>query len=240
MGFLNFGYNFGANSWLFPSFRPIFYQSPWNFFSSIQFPLFNIFGDYNTQPINIDTYERSEVSKINAPAVKTPGTENEAKKVEVKKTVPVKKTNKSYSDNNIKQKADNLKIIGYSLEAGERLAKTALKKAVGWTGYCAIYVKNAIKEAGLGASGSGHAFQMVKILRKNCNFRELSSYQIDVNKLPAGCILVYGKGVGGYSSQYGHVEITTGDGRAVSDGITRSVHKKPTAIFVPVEQNNLA
>ena len=162
------------------------------------------------------------------------------KKIAAKKTISVKNNNKTSSDVQINQKTDNMSIIGYNLKAGEKLAKTALKKAVGWTGYCARYVKNAIKDAGLGEYVSGHAFQMPNILRKNRNFRELSPYKVDVKKLPAGCILVYGRGVSGYSPKYGHIEITTGDGRAVSDGITKNLHKKPTAIFMPVEQNNLA
>ena len=46
--------------------------------------------------------------------------------------------------------------------------------------------------------------------------------------------MVYDKGVQGYSASYGHTEITTGDGRAVSDGITNNLYKKPSSIFIPV------
>ena len=75
---------------------------------------------------------------------------------------------------------------------------------------------------------------MSKILKNNKNFKEISPEGIDVGKLPAGCVLVYDKGVEGYSKRYGHTEITTGDGRAVSDGITKNLCKKPSAIFIPV------
>ena len=68
----------------------------------------------------------------------------------------------------------------------------------------------------------------------NKNFKEISTSKIDVKDLPAGCVLVYNRGSQGYSSEYGHTEITTGDGRAVSDGITKHLFKKPDAIFVPV------
>ena len=75
---------------------------------------------------------------------------------------------------------------------------------------------------------------MPKILRKNKKFKEISPSEVNVEDLPAGCILVYNKGVQGYSPKYGHTEITTGDGRAVSDGITNNLYKTPSSIFVPV------
>ena len=121
----------------------------------------------------------------------------------------------------------------YNANKGQKLATTALNNSVGWSGYCAKYVKTAIKDAGLGNYTSGHAYQMTDILNNNSNFRQISTTGVNVDDLPAGCILVFNKGAQGYSSQYGHVEITTGDGRAVSDGITNNL-KKPSAIFIPV------
>ena len=260
-GLFNFECFFNTNSWFMPSFgfKPMSFFSPWNFFNSIRTPFFNIFDDYNTPPANTDRYEVSDklaqvvtgknahnnadsVSDIGTPVIKRSSKNvNKKTKIQNKKKVQVKSSSNKKSEKSvIKQSHDNIQIKGYDKNAGEKLANVALKKVVGWTGYCARYVKNAIKEAGLGAYVSGHAFQMAGIMRKNNNFRELSPYQVDVNKLPAGCVLVYGKGVSGYNSKYGHVEITTGDGRAVSDGITKSVHKKPTAIFMPVEQNSIA
>ena len=248
-GLFNFGYNFGVKSWFFPSFtfKPIFDFSPWNFFSSLSFPSFNIFDNYLKPSENVDRFQPAEVPALKSeqprvdnivtvPSIKVP--DGKVKKIAQKKSVSVK-SNKS-SNKEIKQRSDNLQIKGYDADAGIKLAKTAMEKAVGWTGYCARYVKTAIRDSGLGEYVSGHAFQMPKILRKNKNFRELSKYQVDVKKLPAGCILVYGKGVSGYSSAYGHVEITTGDGRAVSDGITKNLRNNPTAIFMPVENGNLA
>jgi len=126
-------------------------------------------------------------------------------------------------------------IKNYDAKAGEKLAKTALKNQIGFDNKCATYVKNAIQECGLGTYENGHGYQMAGILRKNSNFKEISPSSINVKDLPAGCVLVYGKGVAGYSSEYGHTEITTGDGRAVSDGITKNLRKTPSAIFVPVD-----
>ncbi len=126
------------------------------------------------------------------------------------------------------------KTLGYCADAGLKLAKTALSRVVGFIGYCAKYVKTAISKAGLGKYESGHAKDMVSIMRRNKKFKEISTNGVNLKSLPAGCVLVYGAGVAGYSSKYGHTEITTGDGRAVSDGVTRNLHKTPTAIFMPV------
>lgn len=124
--------------------------------------------------------------------------------------------------------------LGYCAKAGIQLAKTALNSAVGFIGYCARYVKNAIAKCGLGQYVSGNACDMVNIMRNNKKFKEINPSGVNLKTLPAGCVLVYGRGVAGYSSKYGHVEIATGDGRCVSDGITRNPRGVPTAIFMPV------
>jgi len=97
-----------------------------------------------------------------------------------------------------------------------------------------MYVKASIRDAGLGSYKNGHAYQMTGILRSNPNFKEISPSSVNVKDLPSGCILVYNRGAQDYSAEYGHTEITTGDGRAVSDGITDNLYKEPSAIFVPV------
>lgn len=127
-----------------------------------------------------------------------------------------------------------LQKMGYNASSGLRLARTALSRAVGFTGYCARYVKNAIASCGLGQYVSGHAYEMINILRNNKNFKEIPAQGVNPNTLPPGCILVYERGVSGYNSRYGHTEITTGDGRAVSDGITDKIRGNITAIFIPV------
>lgn len=124
--------------------------------------------------------------------------------------------------------------LGYCAEAGMRLAKTALNSVVGFIGYCCRYVKNAIKKSGLGEYVSGNACDMVSIMRNNKKFKEINPAGVNVKNLPAGCVLVYGRSVAGYSSKYGHVEISTGDGKCVSDGITRNPRNNPTAIFMPI------
>ena len=65
------------------------------------------------------------------------------------------------------------------------------------------------------------------------HFKEISPNSVNVKDLPAGCVIVFDRGMHEYSDKYGHVEITTGDGRGVSDGVTTNL-QKPSAIFMPV------
>lgn len=124
--------------------------------------------------------------------------------------------------------------LGYNSQKGYELAENAASNARGFTGNCARYVKTAIANTGLGEYKSGNACDMIGILRQNKQFKEISPNGVDLKKLPAGCVLVYGAGVGGYSSKYGHTEITTGNGKAISDGVTNNLYKTPTSIFMPV------
>ncbi len=125
--------------------------------------------------------------------------------------------------------------LGYNENKGTELAQNALSNAVGWTGYCARHVKTAIAKTNLGSYQSGNACDMIGILDGNPNFKRISPSGVNLKTLPAGCILVYGRGVAGYSSKYGHTEITTGTGKAVSDGITNNLYKTPTAIYMPIK-----
>lgn len=137
-------------------------------------------------------------------------------------------------NNNTTNSPNFASLSEYNAQAGEKLANIALRDSVGFTEECATYVKNAIKNAGLGAYQYGDAYETTNILNSNKNFKQISTNGVDVSLLPAGCVLVYDKGVAGYSSNYGHTEITTGDGRAVSDGITNNPRQNPSAIFIPV------
>ena len=144
-------------------------------------------------------------------------------------------SSRSGSGTNVqKQNSSFWSRLGYCAESGVRLAKNALRAAGRFRHRCATYVKNAISRCGMGKYEKGNACDTVYILRRNRKFREINPTGVDVRKLPAGCVVVYGKGVPGYDPNCGHVEIATGDGRGVSDGITQYPKANPTAIFVPV------
>lgn len=125
----------------------------------------------------------------------------------------------------------SLTKAGYNKEKAAKLASEISSIRTGFDGYCARHVKEAIQDAGLGKYESGHAYKLADILSDNKNFKEV---RVDsVKTLPAGCVLVYDKGTAGYSSQYGHTEITLGNGTASSGGITRNL-REGARVFVPV------
>lgn len=125
-------------------------------------------------------------------------------------------------------------LKGYNAAKGQKLANVAISNQAGRSkGLCATYVKKAIQKAGLGEYITGNAWQMPSILSKNPNFKQIPVEGVNPDTLPAGCILVYGKGVSGYHKLYGHTQITTGQGTAVSDFTAKKI-RKPSAIFIPV------
>lgn len=139
-----------------------------------------------------------------------------------------------------KKKVNNsLESAGYDAKKGQRLARTAQQSAHGFVGKCATYVKKDIERAGLGKYQYGHAYQCDDILDANPNFKQISTDGLDLKDLPAGCILVYDRGVAGYSASYGHIEITDGKGNAYSDGKTKNI-RAGAKVYVPVSNSYLA
>ena len=127
----------------------------------------------------------------------------------------------------------NLQIEGYNAEAGQKLADIALKNAGQFHNHCAGHVESDFAEAGLGSVSGSDAYQMFGVMDNNPKFKKLETTNVDVTKLPAGCVPVYDKNVAGYGD-YGHIEIALGDGRAASDGITEEIKQSPNAIYAPV------
>ena len=217
----NIGFSYGMNNWFMPTFE---YTN-----NSSQYQIFDFFNNWFNN-FNFSNNYFSPMFQPNFLSVFGNNTSIKQGNTDtfISTTKPETKSEKSNTNTN------NLKLDGYNAFKGERLAKIALNNSVGWTGYCATYVKNSIQQAGLGLYQYGHAYQMTNILKNNSNFKQISPDGVDVKSLPAGCVLVYNRGTQGYSKEYGHTEITTGDGRAVSDGITKNLYKKPSAIFIPV------
>lgn len=126
--------------------------------------------------------------------------------------------------------------IEYNKKNGEKLAKRVLEGLPSHRTYplCARYVKQAIKDVGLGPYINGNGEYCKYILRANPNFKETEIAGKDLSKLPAGCIIVYDRFDAGYGKD-GHVEITLGDGRACSDVITENIEPSDNAyVFIPV------
>ena len=145
----------------------------------------------------------------------------------------------NFNKNNNAISFDDLKAKGYKYSSvnGQKLARDIANHSVGFTGYCSKYVREALQRAGLYNGHTMSAYQMGAVLANNKNFKEVSPSSVDLNNLPAGCILVYDRGAAGYNSQHGHIEVTLGDGTACSDGRTYNIRNAQNMrIFVPVEQ----
>jgi len=131
----------------------------------------------------------------------------------------------------------NKQGLKYSSEKGQKLAGEVRKRAVGFTGHCSRYVSNALASSGLGHERAAAAHMMDTKLEGNSNFKEVKiTSQEQLRNLPAGCIVVYEAGAARYSSKYGHIEVTLGDGTAASDGITKNMrYSDNMSVFIPVE-----
>lgn len=129
----------------------------------------------------------------------------------------------------------SLEYAGYNKELAEKLAEeTASHVESEPTGFCAKYVSNAMERLGI-VGKRGDAYELRDSLRNNPHFKEIDASTVDVKNLPAGCVLVYQKGDAGYSSKYGHVEVTLGNGTAASDFINNNIKQSSNmSIFVPV------
>ncbi len=126
--------------------------------------------------------------------------------------------------------------IEYNAQKGQALADRILAGLPEYRNYplCAKFVKEAIRDVGLGPYINGNGEYCKYILRANPNFKETKVKGEDFKNLPAGCIIVYDKYDAGYGKD-GHVEITLGDGRACSDVITEEIEpSKHAYVFVPV------
>lgn len=128
-----------------------------------------------------------------------------------------------------------LKDINYDALNAKSIASNALSRAGSKSKKrCAEYVSNAIANSGLSVA-RGDAYEMENNLRKSSEFKEITVSKSELASLPAGCILVYPRGVAGYSSKYGHIEVTLGDGRTASDFVNNNPkYAQEMKVFVPV------
>jgi len=228
--FNNFNIDLPMNNWFMPNLSfsnfnscdfNLFPSFSISYFNNIPSLNFNFFSDFLQPMPQFSIFNNTDIF-------------NSSKKSDTNNTdVFVKSSSK------VQTKTEKISLDNYNAVKGKKLADIAMKNVKKWSGFCARFVKRDIQEAGLGAYQPGHAYQMSSILRNNPNFKEISPDNVNLQDLPEGCVLVYGRGIQGYSKAYGHTEITvkdkkTGKIKAVSDGITNNLYRKPTAIFIPV------
>lgn len=240
-----FGFGFGGCAPSFPSFgcMPSFGYQSFNFMPS--FPMMggccNSFGggfgmfDFSPMYKMFDMF--SLLNTFNTTVNLTNRTVNTFSSLTSRNRVSNASRSQAQTVRNAKintsTNLDTLKDVGYNPEKGAALAKDLANNAKGFTGYCAKSVRESLDRTGLGTGERGNGCEYADILSKNPNFKEISTANINLSSLPAGCLLVYDRGVSGYSREAGHVEGTLGNGQAVSDGVTNNI-RNGARVFVPV------
>ena len=68
----------------------------------------------------------------------------------------------------------------------------------------------------LGVGGYGHAYQKANQLASNPRFKEVSVRPDQLNQLPRGAVVVWGRSE---QKPYGHVTVALGNGKEASDHI---------------------
>ena len=129
----------------------------------------------------------------------------------------------------------------YNQDKGKALAYIAFKHAIkkNTKHQCLQGVRESLTKAGLVKGSMGiSAYRAADILAKNNKFKEVSVERKDLKNLPAGCIIVWHKNNGGSESadKNGHIGITVGDGREVSDHVADSIYmfNSKHRVFVPI------
>lgn len=115
----------------------------------------------------------------------------------------------------LKQMAE---LKDYNTEKGQALASYARRKTGGRrysTKSCYKYVANAVDARIAPFLSGGHAYMAAAQLARSNYFKEIRVTRQDLPKLPAGAIVVWGKG----TSRSGHISIADGKGNEISDFI---------------------
>ena len=250
---MNFGFNpFGGFlNYNFPQFN-------FNLFSGLNFDISNLWKPFNSIGLNSipaissipTTFLPAPISTnlVNPP--KSNNNDDSKTKEEVSprndwscvgatnKTKEEMKKEVGKNDNNFEAQL-KAKNVTYNAELGHNIAKTAITSVTGGTGQCAHYVNNALEANGIDPQRDNHAYTRAHVLRNNTeNFTEIKiTKQEELNMLPAGSIVVYQKGVCGYSKEHGHTFTATGSGGGGSDHFQKSFRfpedGKGISVFVP-------
>lgn len=209
----------------------------YNFYNNCYFPFMNFFMPANCMTI----FPFQSFLPNRQVSIWLQQTEHPVPKLIDSLVIKSAKNNNSVETSNKKESSKEpsrtiINGIEYNAQKGQALADRILAGLPEYSNYplCARYVKEAIRDVGLGPYINGNGEYCKYILRANPNFKETKVKGNDLKNLPAGCIIVYDKYDGGYGKD-GHVEITLGDGRACSDVITDEIVKSDnTYVFIPV------
>lgn len=120
---------------------------------------------------------------------------------------------------------------GGATPMGQRLASFAERNANGPGGRCYQWVADALDREGVNLSGMS-AYMAADQLARNPKFREVQVPAEQLDKLPAGAVVVWNKGGG---RRHGHISIALGDGREASDRVLPQIKNYGTShrVFLP-------
>jgi hypothetical protein len=116
---------------------------------------------------------------------------------------------------------------------GERIAKRAEADAAAYNtpGMCLQEVGKVLREFGIPVNRHPAAWQALPDLQKSNKVKEISVGKDQLDKLPAGAIVVWDKGAG---LPYGHISIALGDGREASSKLRQQLHLNTSYhVFIP-------
>ncbi|MDD4952909.1 MAG: hypothetical protein PHV85_10200 [Desulfovibrionaceae bacterium] len=122
-------------------------------------------------------------------------------------------------------------ILSYlDVSKAKKLAQSIWSKAKGFSGYCYAAVKEGLDKilpSGWRSQvGPASAYQFATSLNRNpklfdkLKLRKLDPAALSDRKLPVGAIIVYGRGMCGFSPKHGHIEVVVSENppKACSDG----------------------
>lgn len=107
----------------------------------------------------------------------------------------------------------------YNASLGQRLATHARNRISGGRSHCYDYVARAIHAHFNPFLNGMHAYMAADYLAKTPQFIEVTVAVAELDKLPAGAVVVWGKG----TSRSGHISIADGQGNEISDHVGRQM-----------------
>ncbi len=224
-----FNYSFLNPVEYFNNFVEFKFQTPqlniWstNFFFNFDTPFFqNNFNNFDFS-LNMDKFSLSSTSASSVkPVQKTPSTSSPS------------------SVKNIKWWLDK----GYNPDKGKALLDYARPRATGFRGECVGYVRKAINNVYY--NGNTHYKQFGKacnvgrdFLTSDRHFKKITGVElanINPKDIPEGVFIIYGPGYSKKHPTCGHGELSDGNGRGYSDGITNiknAGHQKIQELWIP-------
>jgi hypothetical protein len=116
---------------------------------------------------------------------------------------------------------------------GKRFAKTAEATAnkINTPGLCLKGVNDSMQAMGINPHRHPSAYMALDDFRKDPHFKEVSVSKSQLDKLPAGAVVIWGQGQG---LPHGHISVALGDGREASSRVRKQLHlNSQYHVFLP-------